>query len=206
MTSGLSQWKAILRNRKKLLLLTGGFSCFFLAFYTNNIVSTYTDSVSGPTVHDLILDHLPMLDLNFVFFWLVLIYWVSMFIYHLARPKEMAFVLYSISLLIFVRCFFISLTHLGPPETKLVIPEELSYYSFNADLFFSGHVGAPFFFALITGNKFLRWLSVFYSILMIFIVLLSHGHYSIDIFGALFIAHSLSVLVNKVKPIFFSLN
>lgn len=202
MTSGLSQWKTIVNDRKKLLLLIAGFACFFSAFHTNNVVSTYTDSVSGSTVRDLILDHLPILDLNFVFFWLVLIYWLSIFFYHLARPKEMAFVLCSISLLIFVRCFFISLTHIGPPETKLVIPEELSYYSFNADLFFSGHVGAPFFFALITGNKFLRWLSIFYSILMIFIVLLSHGHYSIDIFGALFIAHSLSVLVKKIKPIF----
>ena len=204
MTSGLSQWKSILSNRKKLLLLIVGFTCIFSAFYTNNVVSTYTDSVSGPTVHDLILDHLPILDLNFIFFWLVLIYWVSMFIYHLIQPKEMAFVLCSISLLIFVRCFFISLTHLGPPETKLIIPEELSYYSFNADLFFSGHVGAPFFFALITGNTLLRWLSIFYSIIMIFIVLLSHGHYSIDTFGALFIAHSLSVLAKKIKPTFMN--
>lgn len=202
MSSSLQQWKQIVSSKHKLLLLLFGFFFLASAFYTNNIVSTYTDSISGATVGDLLLDNLPILDLNFIFFWLVLIYWLSMLFYHLAQPKEMSFILCSISLLVFIRCFFISLTHIGPPENVLVIPEELSYYSFNADLFFSGHVGAPFFFALITGNKFLKWISIFYAITMIFVVLLSHGHYSIDIFGALFIAHSLSVLVKKIKPKF----
>lgn len=204
MDSNISQWKELLSSRKKILLLLLGFCCILSAFYVNNIVSIYTDSVSGATVRDLILDHLPILDLNFLFFWLVLFYWVSMLVFHLFKPREFAFILISLSLLIFVRCFFISLTHLGPPENKLVTPEELSYYSFNADLFFSGHVGAPFFFALITENKYLKWISFIYAFAMIFIVLLSHGHYSIDIFGALFIGHSLSVLVNKVKPRFYT--
>ena len=106
------------------------------------------------------------------------------------------------SVFVMVRCFFIALTHLGPPETLLIVPDELSYYSFNADLFFSAHVGTPFFYALLTSVESVKWTAITDSILMVVIVLMSHGHYSIDVFASFFIAHSLSVLMLKLKPQF----
>ena len=148
------------------------------------------------------MDNIPIYDLNFIFFWAVLLFWAGNIIYRLIFPKEFPFILVSMSLFVMVRCFFIALTHLGPPETLLVVPEELSYYSFNADLFFSAHVGTPFFYALLTSVKRIKWIAIIYSIIMVFIVLMSHGHYSIDIFASFFIAHSLSVLLLKIKPIF----
>ena len=202
MTSAKNQWKDIFASKKKIALLLLGISCILSAFVINKNVSTYVDHVHGPSVGDLILDNIPIYDLNFIFFWVVLIFWIGNGLYQFIHPKELAFLLISISLFIVVRDFFIALTHLGPPENLLVTPDELSYYSFNADMFFSGHVGAPFFYALLTSNKRIKWIAIFYSIAMVFIVLMSHGHYSIDIFASFLIAHSLSVLLLKIKPLF----
>ena len=202
MTSNQSQWKEILSSKKKVSLFIAGIAALLSSFVVNNKVSTYVDHVQGQAVGDLILDNIPIYDLNFIFFWAVLIFWVGNIIYRLIFPKEFPFILVSLSLFVLVRCFFISLTHIGPPETLLVVPDELSYYSFNADMFFSGHVGAPFFYALLTSVKNVKWIAIIYSIIMVVIVLMSHGHYSIDIFASFFIAHSLSILMLKLKPKF----
>ena len=196
------QWREILSSNKKIALFIAGIAALLSSFVINNKVSTYVDHVQGPSVGDLILDNIPIYDLNFIFFWAVLLFWAGNIIYRLIFPKEFPFILVSMSLFVMVRCFFIALTHLGPPETLLVVPEELSYYSFNADLFFSAHVGTPFFYALLTSVKRVKWIAIIYSIIMVVIVLMSHGHYSIDIFASFFIAHSLSVLMLKLKPRF----
>jgi hypothetical protein len=202
MTSREIQWREILSSNKKIALFIAGIAALLSSFVINNKVSTYVDHVQGPSVGDLILDNIPIYDLNFIFFWAVLLFWAGNIIYRLIFPKEFPFILVSMSLFVMVRCFFIALTHLGPPETLLVVPEELSYYSFNADLFFSAHVGTPFFYALLTSVKRVKWIAIIYSIIMVVIVLMSHGHYSIDIFASFFIAHSLSVLILKLKPRF----
>ena len=202
MTSREIQWREILSSNKKIALFIAGIAALLSSFVINNKVSTYVDHVQGPSVGDLILDNIPIYDLNFIFFWAVLLFWAGNIIYRLIFPKEFPFILVSMSLFVMVRCFFIALTHLGPPETLLVVPEELSYYSFNADLFFSAHVGTPFFYALLTSVKRIKWIAIIYSIIMVVIVLMSHGHYSIDIFASFFIAHSLSVLILKLKPRF----
>ena len=186
MTSNQSQWKEILSSKKKVSLFIAGIAALLSSFAVNNKVSTYVDHVQGQAVGDLLLDNIPIYDLNFIFFWAVLIFWVGNIIYRLIFPKEFPFILVSLSLFVLVRCFFISLTHIGPPETLLVVPDELSYYSFDADMFFSGHVGAPFFYALLTSVKNVKWIAIIYSIIMVVIVLMSHGHYSIDIFRFIF--------------------
>ena len=202
MTSNRTQWEEILSSKKKVALFVAGIAALLSSFAVNNKVSTYVDHVQGQAVGDLILDNIPIYDLNFIFFWAVLIFWLGNIIYRLIFPKEFPFILVSLSLFVLVRCFFISLTHIGPPETLLVVPDELSYYSFDADMFFSGHVGAPFFYALLTSVKNVKWIAIIYSIIMVVIVLMSHGHYSIDIFASFFIAHSLSILMLKLKPKF----
>ena len=202
MTPKQSQWREILSSNKKIALFVVGIAALLSSFAVNNTVSTYVDYAQGQAVGDLILDNIPIYDLNFIFFWAVLLFWAGNIIYRLIFPKEFPFILVSMSVFVMVRCFFIALTHLGPPETLLIVPDELSYYSFNADLFFSAHVGTPFFYALLTSVKNVKWIAITYSILMVFIVLMSHGHYSIDVFASFFIAHSLSVLMLKIRPQF----
>ena len=184
-------------------ILIFGFCILIATFFLNNVMSTYADKVSGPSVHDLFLDAIPEQNVDFIFFWVALAWCITLFIYHLFRPAQLSFLLWGFALFIIVRSFFITLTHLGPPVTSSVIPPYLTFYSFHSDMFFSGHVGGPFFFALLTSNRVMRTVALAYTLFMIVIVLIAHTHYSIDIFASLFISHSLSVIMKKFENKYF---
>ena len=187
-------------------MLFSGLLVLLASFILNYFTSSWVDTVATNSVGDLFLDAIPVFEINFLFFWAVLIFWLVIVVYHIIRPQQFAFLFWSIAVFVVVRCFFISLTHLGPPENAIVIPESLSWFNFNADLFFSGHVGAPFFVALLIRNQLLKCTIICYSFIMVVIVLMAHGHYSIDIFASYFIAHSLSILVKKGESLFYPLS
>ncbi len=188
------------------MLTVGGVLFLLLAFVLNFFVSSWVDTVATASVGDLFLDRIPIFKIDFLFFWAVFIFWMFILTYHLIYPKQFGYICWSLAVFTLVRCFFISLTHLGPPETAIEIPESLSWFNFHADMFFSGHVGAPFLVALIINNTLFRYLIFIYCACMVVIVLMAHGHYSIDIFASFFISHSLSVLLKKTEPYFYDVN
>ena len=58
--------------------------------------------------------------------------------------------------------------------------------------------------AMLTLNRLLKTSIIIYCIGMVAIVLMAHGHYSIDVFASFFIAHSISVIVKKREDWFYS--
>ena len=201
----LSEWKEIFKSKKQILLLISGVCLLLSTFALNFFTSTWVDSIATNSVGDLFLDVIPVFEINFLFFWAVLIFWLIAVAYHLYKPKQLAFILWGMAAFVILRCFFISLTHIGPPESAIDIPESLSWFNFSSDMFFSGHVGGPFFVALLVRNKLIKRIIIGYSLVMMVIVLMAHGHYSIDLFAAFFIAHSLSVLVKKAEKHFYDI-
>lgn len=187
--------------RRKLFALLSLLT-LFASFELNHIMSTYADNVQSNQVTDLFLDLLPVTDVNFIFFWIAFLWCIALFVYHLWNPQQLAFLLWSYALFISVRALFITLTHVGPPTNLAIIPKELEVYAFEADMFFSGHVGGPFLFAMLTNHLIWKRVAIFYTALTLVVVLLGHMHYSIDVFAALFISHSLSVSLEKMKPWF----
>lgn len=192
-------WKASIDDTSKKIYLATGFIALLISFVVSYFAAKFADQKGSSAVSDLILDWIPVIDMGFAFFWIPLFWCVGLLIYHLFVPRQLILLLWAYTLFIMVRAFFITLTHLGPPLDYYLIPDGLSFYSFNADLFFSGHVGGPFLFALLTDNRALRITALIYTLFMIVIVLMGHYHYSIDVFASLFISHSLSVLVLKMS-------
>ncbi len=196
------RWQGVLKTPKHKLFVILSYVALISSFYLNQIMSTYADKMQSNRVTDLFLDLLPLTDVNFIFFWVALFWCLGLFFYHIVNPEQMPFLIWSYAVFISVRALFITLTHVAPPYNLAVIPSELKVYAYEADMFFSGHVGGPFFFALLTNNAKMKILAICYTILTIFIVLLGHMHYSIDVFASLFIAHSLSVIVEKLRSYF----
>ena len=104
---------------------------------------------------------------------------------------------------------FISLTHIGPFATQIVITPVtiVNKFSFGADLFFSGHTGLPFLLALVYWDqKLLRFFFLACSVFFAIIVLLGHLHYSIDVLAAFFITYTITriaeLLFKKDKVVF----
>lgn len=203
----IQRWRNFLPNTRRVLFLILAYFTLFCTFFLNNICSAYADKVKGATLHDLLLDHIIVREVNFIFFWIALCWCLCMFIYHVLFPKQMAHLVWTYALFIAIRAVFITLTHMGPPSNLEDIPSALKFYAFSADMFFSGHVGGPFLLALLTSSVGYRILAFLYTVLMIIIVLLGHMHYSIDVFASLFIAHSIAIISKKLKqfldPIIF---
>ena len=176
-----------LSDRAFMTSLAVGILFLATSLVLNYYAGTYAAREASNAVTDIILDNLPVMDVDFIFVEGAIVLWIFSFLVAIREPRSIPFALKSIALFIFVRSIFISMTHLGPfPDQIFIAPNKV--FNFGADLFFSGHTGFPFLFALIFWeNKWLRTIFVASSIFFGVSVLLGHLHYSIDVFSAFFI-------------------
>lgn len=185
-------WKDKLFTKATLI---GGFLLLCSMAFNYGAANYASESVSSP-VTDLFLSNLPVVNVDLIVVEgaVALILFVAFIL--VQEPKRLPFVLKSVALFIFVRSIFISLTHLGPfPQHSLVDSERILQaigIGYPGDLFFSGHTGLPFLFALIFwDHKKLRPIFLSVSIIFAISMLFGHLHYSIDVFAAFFITYGI---------------
>jgi len=186
----IREWKGEINKHKKLIAI----SIFFLliALVLNYIAGTYVEQKNAVAVPDIILDNIPTIDLDLIFLWGA----VFMIAVGIGYPlffhvKKLHVVIGQASLLIMIRSFFVTLTHLSTPVNSLVYhtPKFFSIFEFNNALFFSGHTAFPFLGFLIFRKEKIGIFFLITTIVMAVTVLLMHVHYSIDVFAAFFITY-----------------
>lgn len=191
----------IVRSRPRFFhTLATGLVFLLLSLGTNILANAYANTnAGGISVQDILLDHLPYVRLNDVYLegFALLIGCITLLGLH--RPQKLPFLLKTISLFVSIRSFFMILTHLSLPLSQQEY--QLNYapldgfmhlFSGGNDLFFSGHTGLPFLMALLFWNKpSLRAVFLITSVVFGASVLLARVHYSIDVFAAFFITHSI---------------
>lgn len=199
------RWKELLSDRKYVISLISGFSLMLIALVANFYVARYTETVQATKVGDLFLDWLPTVDLGFFYTTFIFMLVGLIIIYPVFFQQELLpFTAKTFAAFILIRSFFISLTHLGPPEPFYALPHFTDQNAFIRffylnDLFFSGHTGVPFLAALIFWkHRFMRYFMLVGSVVMGVTVLLMHVHYSIDVFAAYFITYTIYVVSDKV--------
>jgi hypothetical protein len=155
----------------------------------------YATERASNSVTDIILSNVRVFDLDGVFVYGPVVFWLIATVVAIRKPERVPFILKSIALFTIVRSVFISLTHIGPFPIQL---DDLSLSSvaykfmFGSDLFFSGHTGLPFLMALIYWDSIpLRWFFTAASLFFGAVVLLAHLHYSIDVLSAFFITYAI---------------
>lgn len=164
------------------------------AFVINYFAGVYASKSVSSSVTDLILDNTRVWDVTFIFINGAVIFWAFIAVMLAIEPKRVPFTLKSIAIFAVIRSGFISLTHLAPFPTRLMLPAEnlIDMFSFGGDLFFSAHTGGPFLVALIFwDHKYVRYICLLTSVVFGTVVLLGHLHYSIDVFAAFFITYSI---------------
>ena len=193
------EWKKDIYNSRKKIFLS---ILFLIVAYISIILSgKYVDNISTVSVPDLILSHLPIVNLTFIFLYglpfVLIIFILYSFIY---ESKRFYYSIGMLSLLLFIRSIFLVLTHLGPPFGAITVPASgiFSLTTFSNDLFFSGHAGIPFLGFLIFKNKKLKYFMLFSSIVLAITVLLMHVHYSIDVAASYFITYGIYKIGNKI--------
>jgi len=188
-----------------------GIGFFVISLLINYFAGTYaTAHISNP-VNDLILDNIPTYDVDGIFVYGILLFFIFVGILIIHQPRRAPFILKSLSLFIIIRSFFIILTHIAPSlhQTPLDVQNRIvNAFTFTGDLFFSGHTGLPFLMALIFWkDKILRTTFLIISVFFGFIVLAGHMHYSIDVFSAFFITYGIFQISSQLfKKDFYLLN
>jgi hypothetical protein len=177
---------------------------FAVSLGLNYISSTYAAARAGAPVGDIILDNIPVFDLDWLFVYGPVFFWSIIVFFLLREPKAIPFTLKSIALFVVVRSFFITLTHLG--VSLEVIPTDatanfISRLAYGGGLFFSGHTGLPFLMALVFWrNKLVRIFCILAAAFFGLVVLLIHMHYSIDVLAAFFITYT----IHHLAEVFFA--
>jgi hypothetical protein len=169
----------------------------------NDLAGTYASLHAGQPVHDLVLDRVPTLPVEFIFVDGAFVLWAFVLVVLLSAPCTVPFVLKTVSLFIVIRSFFVVLTHLGAPAHEAVLDPNwlMNRFTFSSDLFFSGHTGFPFLLSLtFWDNRILRHVLLAASIVFASAVLVGHLHYSIDVFAAFFITDSIFRLAQRMFP------
>ncbi|MGD0328277.1 MAG: phosphatase PAP2-related protein [Minisyncoccia bacterium] len=189
---------------KALILLCISFVCEHFAMvyalaYSMRPTSTY--------VGDLLLDNLPVVNLNFIIVEGAMITLVvaTLFIVFF-RPRYILFSLKALAILIIVRALFMSLTHIGIYPGHIdpgpgFFDNIYSYFNLQTGFFFSGHTGLPFLMSLIFWReRFLR--NILLSLTLIFgiAVLFAHVHYSIDVLAAPFMTYGIFKIAQYLFP------
>ena len=168
---------------------------FIVEHFANAYSFAYSVRPTSAFVGDLLLDNLPLVNLNFIIIEGAIISIIASVIYVLFNPRYILFSLKTVALFIVVRAIFVSLTHVGIYPNHIdpgfgLFDQLYMYFNFQLGFFFSGHTGLPFLMALIFWDKYYTRVA-FISLAVIFgiAVLLAHVHYSIDVFAAPFMAY-----------------
>ncbi|HAS80960.1 MAG: hypothetical protein UR25_C0003G0123 [Candidatus Nomurabacteria bacterium GW2011_GWE1_32_28] len=207
----LQRWKYSIQNKEFIKSLIITFSFLIISLIINFIAGTYATKEASLPVTDIVLSNIPVFDVDGIFIYGTLIFWILSALIFIYNPQKILFSLKAVALFVIIRSIFVSLTHLGPFPSQIII-ENIGFFNkiiFGGDLFFSGHTGLPFLLALIFWQeKKLRYFFITSSVIFGTIVLMGHLHYSIDVLGAFFITYTIfhiaEIIFKKDRLLFHS--
>ena len=185
-------------------ILLGG--AYVAEHYANLYELEYSARPTSVYVGDILLDNLPIVDLNFIiievaFFSILLGAW-----YVLSKPRHVLFSLKAVALFIAIRALFVSLTHVGIYPGNLdpglgFFNSIYEYLNLQKGFFFSGHTGLPLLIAFIFWeNRRVRYTLIALSSIFAAAVLLAHIHYSIDVLAAPFMTYGIFKIAQYLFP------
>jgi hypothetical protein len=191
----IKELRSLIANPEYVRSVGAALGMLLLSFVASFFAALYATIHMGAPVPDLILNTIPSFPVYKLYVYGPILFVVGAAIVCLRAPRSLPFVIKAAALFTVTRAFFVALTHLGLPS-EMFIPEKFGIEAFRifflrGDLFFSGHAGFPFLFALIFW-KHERARSFFLaaSAVLALSVLLGHYHYSIDVFAAYFITYT----------------
>src|SRR3989344_3031579 len=195
---------------ERLTSLLGAFALLGASYVVEHFANIYAfDYSQRPTsnyVGDLVLDNIPVVDLSFIIIEVALISIVLVTMFVISKPRYLLFTLKAVALFIIIRAIFISLTHVGIHPDNIApglgfFDSIYTYLNFQTGLFFSGHTGLPLLVAFIFWDvPCVRYILVSLSFVFGVAVLLSHIHYSIDVFAAPFMAYGIFKIAQYLFP------
>ncbi len=202
-------YKDIFRDGRLFSLLTALFllaGAYVAEYFAGVYELAYSMRPTSTYVGDLLLDNLPVVDLNFIIIEGALFSIVLGTAFVFSKPRYVLFTLKALALFIATRALFVSLTHVGIYPGNIdpgvgIFDGIYTYLNFQSGFFFSGHTGLPFLIALIFWeNRRARVTLLILSSVFAVAVLLAHIHYSIDVLAAPFMTYGIFKIAQYLFP------
>jgi hypothetical protein len=109
-----TKYKPYLKNFKFLRSVGNSFLILIASLLVNFYIILYVNEKASNFVTDIVLSNIRVFDLDGVFIYGPLIFWILIIALCLYKPGRIPFVVKSIALFVFIRSIFVSLTHIGP--------------------------------------------------------------------------------------------
>lgn len=200
-----NKWQAYLKERSnKQILLFTVFSLAIVLFAFLHFL-TYNENRSGFVFDDPVLKILTPQDLSGITFLLTYSFALTGIIISLKEPEIFIGLLQAYLILTLLRILSLYLIPLDPPPGIIFLNDKLLQFSFYSgrdnlkDLFFSGHAATIFLFVFIFNDKKLKWMFSIVAILIGFLLMKQHVHYSIDILFAPVFAWFAIILQKRIS-------
>ena len=165
----------------------------------------FIEKREGLVLQDYVLDAIPAMDVSiptFVIIWSVV---VLVFYRIYQNPRLFLLIAYGFILMCLARILTISLLPLNPPTGIITLKDPIANIAYGGngifitkDLFYSGHTGNMFLFFLCLEAKWDKIIALIASLLIGFLVLIQHIHYSIDVIAAFIFTYFLYLGAKKL--------
>ena len=163
----------------------------------------FVQNRKGVVLHDWLLAYLPSLDVSGYIFFLICITVLLGLFRSLQSPYLFLIFLWGYILLNLSRLVTIALVPLEPPIGLLALADPIAFpfygqQGITKDLFYSGHTGTLFLIYFIVQNKWEKLLVLICTILIGFLLLIQHIHYTIDVIAAPLFVYGIYVLAKRI--------
>lgn len=179
-------------------VLIGGIQ---LNFFCQNYLLDYTKNGSSlPVLSDLILDNIPLWDIDYIYdiFSLVSLFAIIFYVIHRKKYDKIPYLILLSGIFQIVRGFFIVLTPFGnPPGFDGTEGLFNGFSKIELGVYPSGHTGISFLYFLFAEDSLYKFILLSSVIIIIIALFLSRGHYTIDILSGIFFAYAIKAYGDK---------
>lgn len=182
--------KAIRQKRFRLHLLVTGLGAVSLVLFLPYFFNVILLPKPGVVLNDFILNQLEPKDWSWIIFGLIYISLLLTVLFNYKKPYTILLGIESYVTINLIRMITLYAVTLEPPHgiIPLIDPviTKIAYGSvvYLKDLFFSGHVSTLFLLFLIEENRIRKSILLVATMLVAFLILWQHVHYSVDVFFA----------------------
>jgi len=191
----LKEWRRLKHNKAYLFsfICLFALTLVFLKLCSLFLVYNETRTV-GYVINDFILNSIPVQDISqqlFIMTWLGVSTGIIMC---LKNPRKTMALFIAVIAVVLLRSLTLYLVPLVPPEGIIPLRDnfvESSFYGDNVlirDLFFSGHIASMSVLFFLVDFKPIKYLLGILAMIVGFLLLVQHVHYTIDVIAAPFFA------------------
>ncbi len=183
------KWASIMKDavfRKKLI---ASLICFSISLACLPFFFQYIQARNGSVINDLVLNHLPAVDMSIPIFSILWGMTLLMVVRSIQSPKLFITVIICFAIVSISRMLTIYLVPLEAPANLIPLADPIlgAFYGktfITKDLFYSGHTASEFLFFLCLSKGRDKKIALACTIAVAIFVLIQHIHYTIDVITA----------------------